>query len=155
MFFLKIFHSKSKIEYRESPLLLFQGNIFRLKIRKNGGEKNDHANALTSRFLKKENKQKDKKDDSSQHRYWKCKFLIFNAMIMSKPLQYNRRFWWFERKDYWFEKLFKNLLNSDQQERWRPHFRMSGSIFQILTNLLRPLMEKWDINFRREIPIER
>ena len=76
-------------------------------------------------------------------------------MIMSKPLQYNRRFWWLERKDYWFEKLFKNLLNSDYQKRWRPHFRMSGSIFQILTNLLRPLMEKWDINFRREIPIER
>ena len=56
MFFLKIFHSKSKIEYRESPLLLFQGNIFRFRIRKNGGEKNDQANALSSLFLKKENK---------------------------------------------------------------------------------------------------
>ena len=48
-----------------------------------------------------------------------------------------------------------NILNPDYQRRWRSHFRMSGSTFNILIDLLRPRMEKRDTNFREAIPIER
>ena len=85
----------------------------------------------------------------------KCKFSMFSALIMLESLQFGQRFWSYERKDYWFEKLMENILNRDYQQRWRSHFRMSGSTFNILIDLLRPRMEKRDTNFRKAIPIER
>ena len=80
---------------------------------------------------------------------------MFSTLTMLESLQFDRRFWSYERKDYWFEKLTENILNPDYQQRRRSHFRMSGSTFNILISLLRPQMKKRDTNFRKAIPVER
>ena len=85
----------------------------------------------------------------------KCKFSMFSTLIMLESLQFDRRFWSYERKDYWFEKLMEKILNPDYQQRWRSYLNMAGSTFSILVDLLRPLMEKRDTNFIKAIPFER
>ena len=70
-----------------------------------------------------------------------CKFSMFSTLITLESLQLDRRFWSYERKDYWFEKLVESILNPDYQQRWRSYFRMSGSTFSILIDLLTPRME--------------
>ena len=77
------------------------------------------------------------------------------STIMLESLKFDRRLWSYERKDYWFEKFMENILNPDYQQRWRSHFRMSGSTFNFLIHLLRQRMEKRDTNFKKAVPIKR
>ena len=110
---------------------------------------------LVNDFMKKKINRRRKRMFRLSTIIRKCKFSMFSALIMLESLQFGQRFWSYERKDYWFEKLMENILNRDYQQRWRSHFRMSGSTFNILIDLLRPRMEKRDTNFRKAIPIER
>ena len=110
---------------------------------------------LVNDFMKKKINRRRKRMFHLSTIIRKCEFSMFSTLIMLESLQFDRRFWSYERKDYWFEKLMGNILKPDYQRRWRSHFRMSGSTFNILIDLLRPRMEKRDTNFRVAIPIER
>ena len=129
---------------RESPFLSFKETFIFYFIRK--AAKMEQRKAimlmLVNDFMKKKINGKRKK-------------MFRLSTIMLESLKFDRRVWSYERKDYWFEKLMENILNPDYQQRWRSHFRMSGSTFNFLIHLLRQRIEKRDTNFKKAVPIKR